>query len=60
MNVKRRAFTSNNPPPPTGNPNYLLAALPVDDYQRIVPTLDVVPFKRSHTCSLDDLRDPHG
>ena len=34
-----------NRPPPTGNRNRLLAALPADDYHRIVSTLDVVPLK---------------
>jgi CRP-like cAMP-binding protein len=45
MMVKRRTLPSTNRPPPTDNPNRLLAALPDDDYQRIVPTLTVVPLK---------------
>ena len=34
--VKRRASPSSNRPPPTGNPNRLLAALPAADYARIL------------------------
>jgi CRP-like cAMP-binding protein len=48
MMVKRRALPSTNRPPPTDNPNRLLAALPADDYQRIVPTLTVVPLRLKH------------
>src|SRR6058998_2694973 len=44
MMVKRRALPSSNRPPPTGNPNRLLAALPATDYARIVPSLTVVPL----------------
>src|ERR1700752_139848 len=40
--VKRRARPSPNRPP---SANHLLAALPVGDYQRIAPTLTLVPFK---------------
>jgi CRP-like cAMP-binding protein len=43
--VKRRALPSANRPPPTGNPNRLLAALPAADYARILPSLTVVPLK---------------
>jgi CRP-like cAMP-binding protein len=43
--VKRRALPSANPPPPTSNPNRLLAALPAADYARILPSLTVVPLK---------------
>ena len=43
--VKRRALPSSNRPPPTGNPNRLLAALPAADYARIIPSLTVVPLK---------------
>jgi CRP-like cAMP-binding protein len=43
--VKRRALPSANRPPPTGNPNRLLAALPAADYTRILPSLTVVPLK---------------
>ena len=32
-------------PPPRSSPNRLLAALPVADYQRILPTLTTVPLK---------------
>jgi CRP-like cAMP-binding protein len=45
MMVKRRAVRSTNRPPPTGNPNRLLAALPTADYARILPSLTVVPLK---------------
>jgi CRP-like cAMP-binding protein len=44
MMVKRR-LPSSNRPPPTGNPNRLLAALPAADYTRILPSLTVVPLK---------------
>jgi CRP-like cAMP-binding protein len=44
--VKRRALPQpTNQPPPSGNPNRLLAALPSADYARIVPLLTVVPLK---------------
>lgn len=43
--VKRRVLPSANRPPPTGNPNRLLAALPAADYTRILPSLTVVPLK---------------
>src|SRR5436190_18260695 len=43
--VKRRSLPSANRPPPTGNPNRLLAALPAADYARILPSLIVVPLK---------------
>ena len=42
MIAKRRLPTTTNRPPPA---NYLLAALPPDDYQRIAPALDVIPLK---------------
>jgi CRP-like cAMP-binding protein len=42
--VKRGALPSANRPPPIGNPNRLLAALPTDDYTRILPSLTVVPL----------------
>jgi CRP-like cAMP-binding protein len=45
--VKRRPLVSSRPPP-TANPNRLLAALPADDYQRIVPMLELVPLKLKH------------
>jgi CRP-like cAMP-binding protein len=46
MKTKRRAaLPSANRPPPTGNPNRLLAALPAIDYARILPSLTVVPLK---------------
>jgi CRP-like cAMP-binding protein len=41
MTAKRRLPTTNRPPPT----NHLLAALPPNDYQRLAPTLDVVPLK---------------
>jgi CRP-like cAMP-binding protein len=41
MMAKRRLPTTNRPPPT----NHLLAALPPDDYQRLVPALDVIPLK---------------
>jgi CRP-like cAMP-binding protein len=44
MMVKRRPLTANRPPP-AGNPNRLLAALPAADYTRILPSLTVVPLK---------------
>ena len=43
--AKRRLISSANRPPPTGNPNRLLAALPAADYARIIPSLVVVPLK---------------
>jgi CRP-like cAMP-binding protein len=45
MMVKRRASFPANRPPPTGNQNRLLAALPAADYARILPSLVVVPLK---------------
>jgi CRP-like cAMP-binding protein len=45
MMVKRRAVPAANRPPPTGNRNRLLAALPAADYARILPSLTVVPLK---------------
>jgi len=45
MMVKRRAVPSANKPPPTDNPNRLLAALPSADYTRILPSLNVVSIK---------------
>jgi CRP-like cAMP-binding protein len=46
MMVKRRILLpSANRPPPTGNPNRLLAALPAPDYARILPSLTVIPLK---------------
>src|SRR5437762_12145951 len=47
MMVKRRLQSANRPPP-TANLNRLLAALPRDDYERILPTLDVIPLKLKH------------
>src|SRR6187200_1667266 len=43
MMVRRRPQSANRPPP-TGNPNRLLAALPAADYTRILPSLTVVPL----------------
>jgi CRP-like cAMP-binding protein len=49
MMVKRRAaLPTANRPPPTSNPNRLLAALPAADYARILPSLTVVPLKLKH------------
>src|SRR5215218_1579380 len=48
MMVKRRTLPSSNRPPPTGDPNRLLAALPAADYTRILPSLTVVPLKLKH------------
>ena len=42
--VRRRALSPPNRPPPAGNPNRLLAALPAADYTRILPSLTVVPL----------------
>src|SRR5205814_4929367 len=41
MTPKRRLPSSNRPPPA----NNLLAALPADDYERLAPTLGVIPLK---------------
>src|SRR5438094_3888652 len=43
--VKRRALPTANRPPPSGNPNRLLAALPAAEYTRILPSLTVIPLK---------------
>jgi CRP-like cAMP-binding protein len=45
MMVKRRSLPSANRPPPSQNPNRLLAALPADEYQRIAKSLETVPLK---------------
>jgi CRP-like cAMP-binding protein len=45
MMVKHRTVPSANRPPPVGNANRLLAALPAADYSRILPSLTVVPLK---------------
>jgi CRP-like cAMP-binding protein len=42
--VKPRALPTSNRPPPNVK-NLLLSALPAAEYRRIVPTLDVIPFK---------------
>ena len=44
---KRRSnhILSANRPPPRGDGNLLLGALPADDYDRIVPSLPVVPLR---------------
>jgi CRP-like cAMP-binding protein len=44
MNAKRRELPTSNKPPPA-NSNRLLAALPANEYQRIMPMLDVIPLK---------------
>jgi hypothetical protein len=41
--VKRRSVPSANRPPPSRNPNQLLAALHADEYQRIAQSLETVP-----------------
>jgi CRP-like cAMP-binding protein len=46
--VKRGILPSSNRPPPSGNPNRLLAALSAADYAAILPTLTVVPLKLKH------------
>jgi len=43
--VKRRPPAAANRPPPDGNLNRLLAALPAADYTRILPSLTVVRLK---------------
>ena len=43
--MAKHRFPSTNRPPPSGNSNRLLAALPADDYKRILPALDVIPLK---------------
>src|SRR5437773_5298337 len=43
--AKRRPLPTANRPPPTGNPNQRLAALPAADYARIIPSLSVMPLK---------------
>jgi CRP-like cAMP-binding protein len=49
LKTKRRvALSSANRPPPAGNPNRLLAALPAADYARILPSLTVVPLPLKH------------
>jgi CRP-like cAMP-binding protein len=42
--VKRRPPSANRPPP-KGNANLLLAALPAEEYKQILPSLDLVPLK---------------
>jgi CRP-like cAMP-binding protein len=46
--VKRR-LPSAHRPPPRDNRNRLLAALPADEYQRIIQLLDTVPLKLKST-----------
>src|SRR5260370_3138678 len=47
MRRSTRLASANRPPPTarTTNPNRLLAALPPDDYNRLVPKLDLIPLK---------------
>ena len=40
--------STRNRPPPGVNHNRLLAALPIDDYGRIAPELEVVPLELKH------------
>jgi CRP-like cAMP-binding protein len=42
--VKRRTHSANRPPP-TGNANLLLAALPAAEYKRVAQSLETVPLK---------------
>ena len=44
MMAKRRPKSASRPPP-ADNQNLLLASLPVEEYRRIVQSLDVVPLK---------------
>jgi CRP-like cAMP-binding protein len=37
-----------NRPPPSQSQNLLLAALPLEDYQRLAPALEVVPLRLKH------------
>jgi CRP-like cAMP-binding protein len=48
--VKSPSFlpSSTTRPPPQSNRNALLAALPAADYERIFPTLHVIPLKLKH------------
>jgi hypothetical protein len=62
---RRRALPSANRPPPAGNPNRLLAALPAADYARILPSLTVVPLKLKNVLhkpgeSIQDVYFPGG
>jgi CRP-like cAMP-binding protein len=41
----RPPASTRNRPPPSAPQNLLLAALPLDDYQRVAPALEVVPLK---------------
>ena len=43
--MAKRRLSAPNRPPPTGNPNLLLAALPAAEYKRVVQSLDSVPLK---------------
>jgi hypothetical protein len=43
--MAKRPTTSANSPPT----NQLLAALPLDDYARIAPSLDIIPMKLRQT-----------
>src|SRR5712671_7395673 len=55
MMAKRRSTTrpsatrpppsTRNRPPPSDSQNLLLAALPLEDYERLAPALEVVPLK---------------
>ena len=65
MMVRRRALPSSNRPPPAGNPNRLLAALPAADYTRILPSLTVVPLTLKNVLhkpgeSIQDVYFPGG
>jgi CRP-like cAMP-binding protein len=43
--MAKRPILRANRPPPTANPNQLLAALSAADYARIVPSLSMIPLK---------------
>jgi len=46
MSAARRSAPPNRPPPERGRPlNRLLAALPPADYQRVLPSLRLIPMK---------------
>src|SRR6266850_8303873 len=48
MAKARSTLLSGNRPPPTTNSNLLLAALPVLDYARLLPTLEAIPLTLRH------------
>ena len=65
MAKRRRPAPSANRPPPSPRENLLLAALPAEDYQRIAPTLEVVPsssktFSTSRVNAIQHVYFPGG